>query len=121
LTNENKIEKSGGLGDGFLLKNEINQQLRDLFALQEERVFLLSDFETKFKEYLLDAPDFKFETLKHICKSVSDSMNDLSARILKIRQNFGADCFNVLKLFNLVNRLQEYEQEKFRLVANFFY
>ncbi len=99
-----------------MLKAEINSQLKQLFSLQEQRVLLLNEFEVKFKEYLLDAPDFKHAKLAAICKQVSDDMNDVSMKILSIKRTFGPECFNLVNLFGLVEQLQSFEQNKFKLV-----
>ena len=103
-----------------LLKKELNEQLRQVFGLQQERVLLLNDFEIKFKEYLLDAPNFDFENLKKICKTTTDEMNRVSAEILAIKRNFSSDCFNIATLYNLVDRLQDYEATKFKLTLSFY-
>lgn len=105
-----------------LLKEEIGKSLRDVFYLQEERVHLLNDFDLKFKTYLLDAPKFNLETLKSLCQTTSERMNDISRKILNVRDKFSSECFNVKCLYDLIDKLQEGEQKKFKLVwTQFFY
>ena len=110
ISNENRQP------DSYLLKNEINQQLKHLLMLQEQRVLVLNEFELKFKEYLLDAPDFNFTILKTICKSASHELNSISTRIIEIKKYFDEDCFNIIAILNLIERLQEHEKNKFQLV-----
>jgi hypothetical protein len=99
-----------------LLKTEVSNQLKQLFAFQEQRVLLLNEFEIKFKEYLLDAPDFKHAKLAAICKQVSEDMNDVLMRILAIKKTFSPECFNMSGLYGLIEQLQTHEQNKFKLV-----
>lgn len=99
-----------------LLRAQIQASLKQVFDAQEDRVRLLNDFDQQFKIYLLDAPEFNLETLKTLCKTTSERMNEISARIIRVRDEFSPDCFGVQRIYELVNRLQENEQAKFKLV-----
>jgi hypothetical protein len=95
--------------------------LKQVLTLQEQRVLLLAEFEIKFKEYLLDAPNFNHEKLKALCKRVSEDMNEVSSRILAVKRTFSTECFNLPVLYGLIERLQSLEQHKFKLVQLFIF
>lgn len=104
------------------LEAQVKANIREVLDAQEDRVRLLHAFDTQFKTYLLDAPEFDFNALKTLCKSTSDRMNEISTRILAIRNQFAPDCFDLTRLYSLVDRLQDGEQRKFKLVlASFFF
>ena len=109
------------MDDKYLFKQEINQQIKEIFELQEKRVHTLNEFDIKYKEYLLDAPKFQLDKLKLLCKTTSDEMNLISSQILKIKSNFSSQVFDMKNLFNLVEKLQSNEQIKFQDVNVFFY
>lgn len=98
------------------LDAQVKANIRAILDAQEDRVRLLHAFDTQFKTYLLDAPEFDFNALKTLCKSTSDRMNEISTRILAIRNQFAPDCFDLTRLYSLVDRLQDGEQKKFKLV-----
>lgn len=119
--------KNGTKGDQDLDKIHVQvdskeelarEQLKRLFALQEQRVHALGEFDIKFREYLLDAPEFDINKLKLMCKETSDEMNEISSAVLAIRQMFSSECFNSPLVYSLIDRLQTYEQTKFKLVIN---
>ena len=99
-----------------MLKTELNKQLKEIFDLQEERVHISNTFETMFREYLLDAPKFDLKKLKLICKSISDEMNIISAKMIAIKNTFSNQVFNIKRLYDLVEKLQTCEETKFKLV-----
>ena len=99
-----------------MLKQELNKQLKEIFELQEERVHVSNKFETNFREYLLDAPNFDLKKLQLICKSISDEMNGISAKIILIKNHFSPHVYNVKRLYDLVEALQAHEETKFKLV-----
>lgn len=103
-----------------MLNEELKKNLKEIFSLQERRVHLSNEFETQFKEYLLDAPNFNLNKLKLICGQTSDQMNLISKRILEIKSDFSEQVFNAPGLFKLVERLQQNEQIKFKLVKKKF-
>lgn len=98
------------------LRVEIKENIRQVFNAQEDRVRLLNEFDAQFKTYLLDAPEFDLNSLKLLCKTTSEQMNEISMRILAIRNQFGAECFDLKSLYTLVDRLQDGEGRKFKLV-----
>lgn len=107
------------------LREEDEANLRELvsslFALQEERVFIYNEFDIKFKEYLLDAPKFNHVRLKLICKTISDQLNEVNAKILKLKERAAAgqaevkECRLVAKQ---IEKLQANEEAKFKLVSD---
>ena len=103
-----------------MLKQEINKQIKEIFDLQEQRVYLSNEFETSFKEYLLDAPNFDMNKLKQLCKDTSDKMNSISQKIIIIKNNFSSQVYDVKILYDLVEYLQSNEQTKFQLVKKTF-
>jgi hypothetical protein len=112
--------------EGALLKTELKNQLKQLFELQEERVLIWSEFDVKFKEYCLSAPQFDLNKLKLICKEISEKMNSISIRIVKIKNMFSSEVFNLENIYQLIDRLQATEQIKFKtvvfyLIINFFF
>lgn len=104
--------------DTDLLKIELKKNLKEIFDLQEQRVHLSNEFETRFKEYLLDAPHFDLNKLKDLCKEISERMNSISKQVLEIKLKFSPQVYNSNVLFKLVERLQNHEQIKFKLVFN---
>lgn len=100
-----------------LLTGEIRKDLIQVFYLQEKRVRVYDDFDVKFKEFLLDAPDFNPTKLELICKETGNEMNCISREIIQIKLNFSPQVYNVPFLFNLVERLQDLEQLKFKTVS----
>ena len=113
LTDDEKTKTNS-----LLLKQEINKQIKEIFDLQEKRVYLLNEFDIKFKEYLLDAPKFQLDKLKLLCKTITDEMNLISSQILTIKSNFSNQVFDLKNLFNLVEKLQSNEQIKFQDVID---
>jgi hypothetical protein len=111
--------------EGALLKTELKNQLKQLFELQEERVLIWSEFDVKFKEYCLSAPQFDLNKLKLICKEISEKMNSISIRIVKIKNMFSSEVFNLENIYQLIDRLQATEQIKLKTVVfyliNFFF
>jgi len=105
-----------------LLKLELNKQLKEIFELQEERVHVSNKFETSFREYLLDAPNFDLKKLQLICKTISEEMNVISSKIISIKNCFSPQVYNIKRLYELVELLQTHEETKFKLVrvGNFF-
>ena len=95
----------------------MSKQLKEIFELQEERVHISNKFETSFREYLLDAPNFDLKKLQLICKTISDEMNVISAKIISIKNNFSNRVFNIKRLYDLVESLQLNEEAKFKLVC----
>lgn len=100
-----------------LFKTELRQLIKQVFELQEQRVHVWNEFDLKFKEYTLDAPNFRLKRLQLICKEISDQLNSISMQIIDIREKFSSEVFNVKKLYNLVADLQASEQIKFQLVT----
>lgn len=100
-----------------LLTDEISKELKQVFSLQEDRVRIYDDFDIKFKEYLLDAPDFNSTKLEVICKETADKMNSISQGIIKIKLKFSFQVYDVPDLFHLVDKLQGLEEEKFKIVS----
>ncbi len=100
-----------------LFKAELRQLIKQVFELQEQRVHVWNEFDLKFKEYTLDAPNFRLKRLQLICKEISDQLNSISMQIIDIREKFSSEVFNVKKLYNLVADLQASEQIKFQLVT----
>ena len=106
------------------LKEEDNfkELVNSLFSLQEERVFIYNEFDIKFKEYLLDAPKFNHERLKLICKSVSEQLNEVNAKILKLKDRATAVAGGGVKECRLIvkqiEKLQANEETKFKLVRS---
>jgi hypothetical protein len=75
---------------------------------------LANEFETKFKEYLLDAPNFDLNKLQLMCKDVSNEMNIISKNILTIKNDeLMKDDKNII---GLIERLQSGEESKLKLV-----
>ena len=105
---------------GALLKTELKNQLAQTFELQQERVLVWSEFDVRFKEYCLGAPQFDLNKLKLICKEISDKMNSISIRIIKIKNMFSSEVFDVKNVYQLIDRLQTSEQIKFQTVYCFF-
>ena len=101
---------------GSLLKNEQKNLLTKVFELQEERVHIWCDFDTRFKEYCLSAPEFDLKKLQLICKQISDKLNSVSSRILEIKNMFSSEVFNLKSIYDLIERLQANEQIKFETV-----
>lgn len=101
---------------GALLKSELRTHLKKLFDLQEERVHVWCDFDTRFKEYCLSAPQFDLKKLQLICKQISEKMNSISSRILEIKNMFSPEVYNIRSVYELVERLQTNEQLKFQTV-----
>jgi hypothetical protein len=99
-----------------LLKLELNKQLKEIFDLQEERVHVSNKFETSFREYLLDAPNFDLKKLQLICKTISEEMNVISSKIISIKNCFSPQVYNIKRLYELVELLQTHEENKFKLV-----
>lgn len=100
-----------------MLTGEIRQELKQVFNFQEDRVRIYDDFDIKFKEYLLDAPDFNLTILETICKETADRMNSISQRIIEIKLKFSPQVYDVPLLFELVKKLQSLEKEKFKTVS----
>lgn len=101
---------------GSLLKAELRNHVAKIFALQEERVHVWSEFDIKFKEYCLTAPQFDLKKLQLICKQISDKMNSISTRVIEIKNMFSSDVFDAKQVYALVDRLQLNEQFKFQTV-----
>lgn len=102
---------------GELLKEEVKKNLREVFDLQEQRVHIWNEFDLRFKEYTLDAPNFELRKLQLICKEIGEQLNSVSAQIIQIRERFSSDVYNVRSVHDLVERLQSNEQMKFQLVS----
>lgn len=103
--------------EGKPLRLEIETNLKEVLAAQEERTRVLNDFDARFKGYLAEAPEFDLESLKTLCHVTSTRMNEISTRILSVRDQF--ECFGLTRLSSLINDLQEAEQSKFKLVIHF--
>lgn len=103
--------------EGALLKTELKNQLKQLFELQEERVLIWSEFDVKFKEYCLSAPQFDLNKLKLICKEISEKMNSISIRVVKIKNMFSSEVFNLENIYQLIARLQATEKIKLKTVV----
>lgn len=101
---------------GSLLKAELRNHVAKIFTLQEERVHVWSEFDIKFKEYCLTAPQFDLKKLQLICKQISDKMNSISTRVIEIKNMFSSDVFDAKQVYALVDRLQLNEQFKFQTV-----
>ena len=99
------------------LRLEIETNLKEVLAAQEERTRVLNDFDARFKGYLAEAPEFDLASLKTLCHVTSTRMNEISTRILSVREQF--ECFGLTRLSSLINSLQEAEQIKFKLVIHF--
>ncbi len=102
---------------GHLLKSELRSQITNLFQLQEERVHVWSEFDVKFKEYCLTAPQFDLKKLQLICKQISDKMNAISLQVITIKNIFSGDVLDVKRVYGLVERLQLNEKTKFETVC----
>ncbi len=102
---------------GHLLKSELRSQITNLFQLQEERVHVWSEFDVKFKEYCLTAPQFDLKKLQLICKQISDKMNAISLQVITIKNIFSGDVLDVKRVYGLVERLQLNEKAKFETVC----
>lgn len=100
-----------------LLTDEIRKHLKQVFNLQEKRVRIYDDFDVRFKEYLLDAPDFNSARLESICRETAEEMNSISREIILIKSNFSPQVYNMPIVFNLVEKLQHFEQQKFKNVS----
>ncbi len=105
--------------DNNLFKEELKNNIKQVFELQEQRVYVWNEFDIRFKEYTLDAPNFRLRRLQLICKETSDQLNSISKQIIAIRDSFSSEVYNVKRLYNLVADLQESEQVKFKLVNIF--
>ncbi|CAF0930855.1 unnamed protein product [Brachionus calyciflorus] len=103
-----------------LLNEAIHKDIKRIFELHEKRVFVYNEFEIRFKEYLLDAPSFNSDKLQSICKEIGDQMNIISQEILGIKSNFSPQVYNQKKLFNLVEKIQDLEQNKFKKTLEFY-
>lgn len=93
--------------------------IKSIFDLQEKRVHVWNEFDLKFKEYTLDAPDFELKKLQLICKEISDQLNAISTEIIALKETFSQDHSITKAIFKLVEKLQENEQVKFQLVRKF--
>ncbi len=85
--------------------------------MQEERVHVWNDFDTSFKEYLLDAPNFNLKNLQVLCKRISETLNAISIKILAIKNNFSENVYNRKNIYDLIENLQANERIKFELVG----
>ena len=103
-----------------MLKEELSKQISEVFKLQEERVHIWNDFDTSFKEYLLDAPNFNLKSLQMLCKRVSEALNEISMKILAIKNNFSENVYNRKNVYDLIENLQTNERIKFELVGTLF-
>ena len=103
-----------------MLKEEVSKQISEVFKLQEERVHIWNDFDTSFKEYLLDAPNFNFKTLQVLCKRISEALNEISMKILTIKNNFSENVYNRKNVYELIESLQTNERVKFELVGKLY-
>lgn len=102
---------------GALFKEEVKKNLKEVFDLQEQRVHIWNEFDLRFKEYTLDAPNFELRKLQLICKEIGEQLNAVSAQIIQIREKFSNDVYNVRSVHDLLERLQSNEQMKFQLVS----
>lgn len=116
MASETIMELTEKFGDSSLFKAEQSKLIKEIFELQEQRVHIWNEFDLKFKEYTLDAPNFRLKRLQLICKEISDQLNSISTQMIAIREKFSKEVFNVHRLHELVERLQEHEQIKFQLV-----
>jgi hypothetical protein len=99
--------------------------MKTLFLLQEERVLVYKEFSSYFKEYLIDinikkensatvSENLNFIQFRFICKQISEKFNKISLQILEIKKNLSDNRKN---LINLIQKLQDYEENKFKLVS----
>ena len=111
--------------------------VKTIFSLQEERVQIYKEFSNLFKEYLNEikksdnsgandgdndlylfedggfvAENINFIQFRFMCKQITEKFNKISAQILDIKKLLADN----RALFKLIEKLQEYEENKFKLV-----
>ena len=98
------------------------EPINKLFSLQEERVIVYKEFLRSFKEYLSEIrldhnvnndENINFIQFRFICKLISEKFNIISNQILEIKNKLSNDS----NLFKLVEKLQQFEEKKFKLVS----
>lgn len=102
-----------------------------IFSLQEERVLIYKEFSNSFKDYvndirknddsasasnLVSSENVNFIQFRFICKQITEKFNKISSQIIKIKELL----VDHKELLKLVEKLQEYEENKFKLVKNLF-
>jgi hypothetical protein len=115
--NLGRNEEQFTMASGDLFKGEVKQNLREVFELQTQRVHIWNEFDLRFKEYTLDAPSFELKKLQLICKEIGEQLNSVSMQIIRIKEKFSSDVYNVKSLYELLEQLQSNEQMKFQLVS----
>ena len=95
---------------------DFKESIKSIFDFQEQRVHVWNEFDLLFKEYTLDAPYFDLKKLQLICKDIGDELNSISSKIILIKEAFSQNRAITKDLHKLIEKLQENEQIKFKLV-----
>lgn len=96
--------------------NEIDS-IKNLFNLQNERALVYEKFKNDFKNFLTNKSEEENEQsfgedVKIACKQFCDKLNEISLKIIEIKNKY--DTRTVV--FKLIDSLQTHEQLKFQLV-----
>lgn len=109
--------------DENLDKLNTNDLIQKIFLLQQERVVIYKDFSNVFKDHVNynssnSGESINFIQFRYLCKQISEKFNKISLTIIKIKEILLNERNNNV-LFNLIENLQHYEENKFKLVSEY--
>jgi hypothetical protein len=95
--------------------------IKQLFNLQQERALVYEKFKHDFKHYLVkksEENELSFgDEFKIACKQFCDKLNEISLKIIEIKNQFDARKL----IFKLIDSLQAQEQLKFQMVKPIYF
>ncbi|XP_078279769.1 required for excision 1-B domain-containing protein [Rhinoraja longicauda] len=94
----------------------LNVLVRNLYALQEERVEAYRLFDLGHQAYLRSAPNYDFIRYRQLVHEITQAFNRISKEVIQLGDRFNEE-FDRPDLSKHIERIQEREQEKLALTA----
>ncbi|XP_072338474.1 required for excision 1-B domain-containing protein isoform X3 [Scyliorhinus torazame] len=94
----------------------LNALVRNLYALQEERVEAYQLFDLGHQAYLRSSPNYDFIQYRQLVHEITQAFNRISKEVIQLKDRFHEE-YDRPDLSEHVERVQEREREKLELTA----